>query len=184
MARVKIPSIEVDLPIYHGTDEETLLRGAGHLEGTHLPVGGESTRSVITAHRGLANATMFTDLNRVSEGDSFTIESLGETLVYRVNEIQVIDPTDTGSLQSESGKDLVTLITCTPLGVNTHRILVTGERITPTPAPALHEAGKAPEIPGFPWWALLGTGGILLIGGYLVRRGFVDTRLATSSNAS
>lgn len=177
MGRIKVPGIDVDLPIYHGTSEATLLRGAGHLEGSHLPVGGTGTRTVITAHRGLANSTMFTDLNRVQDGDTFTIEVLGEALVYRVFDIEVIDPKDSSSLRAVPGKDLATLITCTPLGINSHRIVVTGERITPTPPDAVKAVGAAPTIPGFPWWAVLGGGGLVVVTVYVVRRGFADPRL-------
>lgn len=177
MGRIKIPGISVDLPIYHGTSDETLLKGAGHLEGTHLPVGGEGTRSVVTAHRGLANATMFTDLDKVRSGDTFTVEVLGEVLTYRVFDIQVIDPDETSSLRVQPGRDLVTLITCTPLGINSQRIVVTGERITPTPPEDLANAGAAPTIPGFPWWAVIGGLGVVLIGVYCVRQGFVDARV-------
>ncbi|QBE50320.1 class C sortase [Leucobacter triazinivorans] len=176
MGRVKIPAIDVDLPIYHGTDEATLLRGAGHLEGSHLPVGGVGTRTVVTAHRGLANSTMFTHLDRVEPGDTFSIEVLGETLVYRVFDVQVIDPDDSGTLRAVPGADLATLITCTPLGINSHRIVVTGERVTPTPAAALEDAGKSPRVPGFPWWAVLGSGGVVLVGAYVARRGFLDVQ--------
>ena len=168
MSRLRIPGINVDLPIYHGTDEDTLLRGLGHLEGTSLPVGGESTRSVITGHRGLASSRMFTDLDRVKVGDTFTLETFGETLVYRVREVLVVEPDETETLHQEVGEDLVTLITCTPLGVNTHRILVTGERVTPTPQRDIDAAGSPSGLPGFPWWAL-GLGGALVLGaGYLV----------------
>ncbi|MFS0715345.1 class C sortase [Microbacterium sp. 2P01SA-2] len=176
MGRVKIPGIEVDLPIYHGTSEATLLRGAGHLDGSHLPVGGDGTRTVITAHRGLANSTMFTNLNEVKEGDTFSIEVLGNVFVYKVFDIQVIDPSDSSSLRAVPGEDLATLITCTPLGINSHRIVVTGERVTPTPQAALDDVGKAPDLPGFPWWAVLGGAGLLLVGAYVARRGFVDPR--------
>lgn len=177
MGRIKIPGIEVDLPIYHGTSEATLLRGAGHLEGSHLPVGGKGTRTVITAHRGLANSTMFTNLNEVKKGDTFSIEVLGEVLVYKVSDIQVIDPEDSSSLRAVPGEDLATLITCTPLGINSHRIVVTGKRITPTPPEAIRDVGKAPELPGFPWWAVIGGAGVLLVGAYVWRRGYLDPRL-------
>lgn len=183
MARVKIPGIDVDLPIYHGTSEATLLRGAGHLEGSHLPVGGAGTRTVITAHRGLANSTMFTNLNEVKDGDTFTIEVLGDVFVYEVFDVQVIDPNDSGSLRAVPGEDLATLITCTPLGINSHRIVVTGKRITPTPPSALEDIGAAPEIPGFPWWAVLGGAGALLVGAYVARQGFVDQRAVTKRAA-
>lgn len=181
MARVRIPKIGVDLPIYHGTSNETLLRGAGHLQGSHLPVGGPGTRAVITAHRGLANATMFTDLDKVEIGDHFTVETLGEPFVYRVKEIEVIAPDDAGSLVAVPGADLVTLVTCTPLGINTQRILVTGERITPTPPDALAVAGAAPTVPGFPWWVLIVGGGLLVVVGYVWRRGFIDAAASAAA---
>ncbi|MEV4669142.1 class C sortase [Microbacterium sp. LWO12-1.2] len=166
MSRIQIPGIGVDLPVYHGTSEQTLLRGAGHLEGTSLPIGGESTHAVITAHRGLADATMFTDLNRVEVGDLFTVNTFGEVLTYRVVDTRVVDPADTTSIRQEAGRDLVTLVTCTPLGINSHRILVTGERATPTPPGALEAATGPSEAPGFPWW-LLGYGAALAaIAGY------------------
>lgn len=177
MGRIKIPGISVDLPIYHGTSDATLLKGAGHLEGSHLPVGGASTRSVVTAHRGLANSTMFTNLDKVRSGDTFTVETLGEVLTYRVFDIQIIDPDETSSLRVQPGRDLVTLITCTPLGINSQRIVVTGERITPTPPEDLANAGAAPTIPGFPWWSVIGGAGLLLIGAYVFRQGFVDARV-------
>ncbi|MGO3886532.1 MAG: class C sortase [Mycetocola sp.] len=180
MSRVKIPAIGVDLPVYHGTSDEVLERGAGHLEGSHLPVGGEGTRAVLTAHRGLANATMFTNLDDVAVGDVFTVETLGRVLSYRVRDTQVIEPKETGVLRAEPGEDLVTLITCTPLGINTHRILVTGERVTPTPPPALRAAGAAPEIPGFPWWSVYGGAGLLAVAGYVARQGLVEGALRTS----
>lgn len=153
MARIKIPSINVDLPIYHGTSAATLLKGAGHLEGSSLPVGGVGTRTVITAHRGLASATMFTNLNRVKKGDVFTIETFGEVYAYRVFDIQVIDPnTQTRTLLAEPGRDLATLITCTPLGVNSHRIVVTGERVPTDLTNPKNATGIKSDQPGFPWW--------------------------------
>lgn len=180
MARVKIPSIDVDLPVFHGTSDAVLTRGAGHLEGSHLPIGGEGTRSVITAHRGLANATMFTNLDRVKTDDLIIVEMFGEVLAYRVRDIQVIEPQANGTIRPEVGEDLLTLITCTPLGINTHRIVVTAERVTPVPDAEASAAGKPPTIPGFPWWAVLGGGGLLLIGGYVVRQGFQDARASAA----
>lgn len=180
MGRIRIPGIEVDLPIFHGTSESTLLRGAGHLEGSHLPVGGTGTRTVITAHRGLAESTMFTHLDQVRQGDLFTIEVLGRVLAYRVFDIQVIAPEDSGSLHAVAGEDLATLVTCTPLGINSHRIVVTGKRVSPAPSEALDDAGKVPEVPGFPWWALFGGAGLLLVSAYVVHRGFADPPHRTS----
>ncbi|MFF8817709.1 class C sortase [Leucobacter sp. NPDC015123] len=174
MARLQIPAIDLDLPVYHGTSDATLLKGVGHLQGTSLPVGGEGTRSVLTGHRGLANATMFTHLDRVEVGNTFSVEVLGEVLTYRVFDYKVVSPNDTEEIRAVPGKDLMTLITCTPLGVNTHRILVTGERVTPTPAADLDGAGKRPEVPGFPWW-LVGYGlGISLIGVWTWRSGLTS----------
>ena len=168
MGRLRIPSIGVDLPILHGTSDAVLLRGVGHLQGTSLPVGGDSQHSVLTAHRGLASAELFSDLDRVKVGDTFMIEVFGEVLSYRVFDTRVVDPKDTESLFPRKGEDLVTLVTCTPLGINSHRILVTGERITPTPAADLQAAGAAPNVPGFPWWAVGLGAGVLLIVAYLV----------------
>lgn len=184
MGRVKIDAIGVDLPIYHGTGEDALLRGAGHLQGSHLPIGGESRHSVVTAHRGLANSAMFTDLDKVKEGDTFTLEVLGEVFTYQVMQTKVVDPDDTDTIRPEVGRDLVTLVTCTPLGINTHRILVTGERITPTPKADLDAAGKVPEVPGFPWWAVWGALGLAVIAAYLVRSGRADARLRERRTAA
>lgn len=170
MARLRIPKIGVDLPVFHGTSDETLLRGAGHLQGTSLPVGGPDTHSVITAHRGLAEATMFTDLDRIGEGDRFTVSVFGEVLTYRVVSTRVVDPEDTAALRQEPGRDLVTLITCTPLGINSHRILVTGERVTPTPQRDL-DAAQAPAETPFPWWLIAFVTGTAVIGVYVWRSG-------------
>lgn len=153
MARIKIPAINVDLPVYHGTSDQVLLEGVGHLEGTALPVGGPSTHAVLTGHRGLAEAELFTNLDRVEVGDTFTVEVFGEVLTYQVRQTQVVEPTDTETLYPVLGEDLITLVTCTPLGINTQRILVTGERITPTPIEDVKAMGTRPEVPGPPWWA-------------------------------
>lgn len=153
MARLVIPKIDLDLPVYHGTTDETLLKGLGHLEGTSLPVGGENTHAVITGHRGLAQATMFTYLDKVKVGDTFRIEIFGEVLTYEVRSTQVVNPDESEKLRIIPGKDLVTLVTCTPLGINSHRILVTGERIpTPETAPVV---GEKPQVPHFPWWLVI-----------------------------
>ncbi|MFB2580820.1 class C sortase [Herbiconiux sp. P15] len=160
MARLKVPSIDVDLPIYHGTSNDVLDHGVGHLEGTAVPVGGSTTHSVLTAHRGLATSELFTHLDRVQVDDTFTVEVFGEVLTYRVFDKRVVDPAETESLLPVDGRDLITLVTCTPLGVNSHRILVTGERVIPTPQEDLDGAGESPEIPTFPWWVLI-AGGVL-----------------------
>lgn len=129
MGYVEIPSIQVNLPIYHRTDSETLERGIGHLLGSSLPIGGASTHSVLSGHSGLAGQKMFTDLLQVKEGDVFYLHVLGETLAYQVVSLNTVLPYDTSLLGITPGADLCTLITCTPLAVNTHRLLVTGERI-------------------------------------------------------
>lgn len=129
MAQIEIPKINVDLPIYHGTDEETLKIGVGHLQNSSLPVGGENTRSILTGHRGLPNSKLFTRLDELKEGDLFYITTAGEKLAYKINDITVIEPTDVGMLDTVPGKDQVSLITCTPYGLNTHRLVVTGERV-------------------------------------------------------
>ncbi|WP_369344643.1 class C sortase [Bifidobacterium aquikefiricola] len=179
MARIRIPSIRLDLPIYHGTSDAVLQKGIGHLEGTSLPVGGKGTHAVLAGHRGLATATLFTNLDKVKKGNTFTIEVLGETLTYKVFEIAVVDPGDTAALKAFPGKDLVTLVTCTPLGINSQRILVTGERVNPTPKAELQNSGKQPDIPGFPWWAVIQGSAILLAALFVWRSGIVNNR-ATS----
>ncbi len=183
MARLRIPAIDVDLPVYHGTADATLLAGIGHLEGTSLPVGGASTHAVLTGHRGLAQAEMFTHLDRVAVGDTFTVEVFGEVLAYRVVETKVVEPSETEPLKMAKGRDLITLVTCTPLGINTHRILVIGERILPTPTKDLDAAGQAPELPRFPWWAVGLAGGSVLIGLYIWRSGYPVKRGGKSSRA-
>jgi sortase A len=121
MGYVEIPKIDVYLPIYHGTSEEVLAEGAGHLDVTALPIGGEGNHSVISAHRGLPSAELFTRLDEMEEGDTFYIHVLDQTLAYEVDQIEVILPEELTLLQPEEGKDLVTLLTCTPYAVNTHR---------------------------------------------------------------
>lgn len=129
MGYVEIASIGCTLPIYHGTDEGVLQTGVGHLEGTSLPVGGESTHCVISGHRGLPSAKLFTDLDQLAEGDTFIIRILDEILTYEVDQIRIVLPDQLDALEIEEGKDYCTLMTCTPYGVNTHRLLVRGHRI-------------------------------------------------------
>ena len=126
---VKIDKIGVEIPIYHGTSEKVLNRGVGHLEGSSLPVGGESTHSVMSAHRGLPSAKLFTDLDRLEYGDTFQIIILDQVLTYQVDQVKTITPKEFGDLLIEEGKDYCTLFTCTPYGINTHRLLVRGVRI-------------------------------------------------------
>ncbi len=133
MGYVDIPVISVHLPIYHYSDEESLTKGCGHIFGSSLPVGGESSHAVITAHRGLPTAEMFSELDQVREGDKFFLRILNQTLAYEVDRIEVVEPSDTRSLAIERGSDYVTLVTCTPYGVNTDRLLVRGHRVDYVP---------------------------------------------------
>lgn len=126
---IEIPSIDVTLPIYRGTSEEVLQVAIGHIEGSSLPVGGPSTHCVISGHRGLPSSRLFTDIDQLSEGDIFTLLVLDETLTYEVDQIRIVEPDDTSLLEIEEGEDLCTLVTCTPYGVNSHRLLVRGHRV-------------------------------------------------------
>ena len=144
---VKIDKIGVEIPIYHGTSEKVLNRGVGHLEGSSLPVGGESTHSVMSAHRGLPSAKLFTDLDRLEYGDTFQIIILDQVLTYQVDQVKTITPKEFGDLLIEEGKDYCTLFTCTPYGINTHRLIVRGIRIeTITEKPVLYVANEAFRI--------------------------------------
>lgn len=130
MGSLEIPKINVDLPIYHGTEDETLSVGVGHVEGTSLPVGGNNTRTILTGHRGLPSSKLFTRLDELVEGDLFYITTLNETMAYLIKTIEVMDPEEAELLEIMPDKDLATLITCTPYGLNTHRLVITGERVT------------------------------------------------------
>lgn len=129
MGYIEIPEIKVSLPIYHGTDEAVLQIAIGHIEGSSLPVGGESTHCVLSGHRGLPSAKLFSNLDRLEEGDTFIIRILDEMLTYEVDQIRIVEPDDLSDLEIVQGQDLCTLVTCTPYGVNTHRLLVRGHRI-------------------------------------------------------
>ena len=129
MGYVEIPVIGVSLPIYHGTDEAILQIAAGHIRGSSFPTGGESTHCVISGHSGLPSARLFTELEKVKEGEIFYLKVLDETLAYEVDQIRVVEPEDFSLLEIEAGKDFCTLVTCTPYGINTHRLLVRGTRI-------------------------------------------------------
>ena len=144
---LKIDRIGVELPIYHGTSDSVLSRGVGHLQGSSLPVGGENTHSVMSAHRGLPSAKLFTDLDRMEIGDTFQIVVLDQVLTYQVDQIKVITPRELGDLQIVEGMDYCTLFTCTPYGINTHRLLVRGVRIeTMKEKPALYVSNEAFRI--------------------------------------
>lgn len=129
MGYLTIPKIDLQLPIYHGTSDEVLKTSIGHVEGTSLPVGGSKSHCVLSGHRGLPSARLFTDLDKMAEGDTFTLSILNETLTYEVDQIRIVLPEDLSSLTLEDGQDYCTLVTCTPYGVNTHRLLVRGHRI-------------------------------------------------------
>ncbi len=176
MAYVDIPKINVYLPVQHGTGAETLEKAVGHVVGTSLPVGGESTHAVLSAHSGMASAKLFSDIDKLEKGDVFYIHVLGEVLAYKVDAINTVLPTDTSLLQIEDGKDLVTLVTCTPFGVNTHRLLVRGHRVLYVPEQIAEEAETQKATSSWTQHYLtglgIGLGVVAVIGGgyFLVRR--------------
>ncbi|MEI2827445.1 MAG: class C sortase [Dermatophilaceae bacterium] len=145
MARIRIPSLKVDLPVLHGTSDDALAKGVGHFFGTALPVGGPGTHAVLTGHSSLSNATLFDHLDRLTEGDEFYIEVLGDTIAYRVDKITIVLPDQLDGLASTPGADHLTLVTCTPHAVNSHRLLVRATRIPYSP---VHEAGPTGTIAG------------------------------------
>ena len=176
MAYVDIPKIGVYLPVQHGTDADTLERAVGHVVGTSLPVGGASTHAVLSAHSGMASSKLFSDIDQLAAGDVFYIHVLGEVLAYKVDAIHTVLPTDTSLLQIEEGKDLVTLVTCTPFGINTHRLLVRGHRV---PYTLEQEVSAAEEKPVASSWTqhyltglAVGLGAVAVVGGgyFLVRK--------------
>ena len=161
MGIVEIPKINIKLPIYHTTDEDVLVKAAGHLEGSSLPVGGENSHAVISAHRGLPSAALFTDLDKLKEGDHFLLHILDDTLCYEVDRIEIVEPEQTDSLAVEEGEDLVTLLTCTPYGVNSHRLLVRGHRVPYNPEEIQeNETGNTPFSfhTNYLLWVLVGLG--------------------------
>ena len=176
MAYIDIPKINVYLPVQHGTGAETLEKSVGHVVGTSLPVGGSSTHAVLSAHSGMASSKLFSDIDRLAEGDTFYIHVLGDTLAYEVDGINTVLPTDTSLLQIEEGKDFVTLVTCTPFGVNTHRLLVRGHRVPYVPEQKAEtaEAQKATSswMQHYLTGLGIGLGAVAVVGGayFLVRR--------------
>ncbi len=175
MAYMDIPKINVYLPVQHGTDADTLERAVGHVVGTSLPVGGSSTHAVLSAHSGMASSKLFSDIDQLAAGDVFYIHVLGDTLAYKVDVIHTVLPTDTSLLQIEDSKDYVTLVTCTPFGVNTHRLLVRGRRVLYTP----EQETTAAEKPAASSWMQhyltglgIGLGAVAVAGGgyFLMRR--------------
>ena len=176
MAYVDIPKINVYLPVQHGTDADTLEKSVGHVVGTSLPVGGESTHAVLSAHSGMASSKLFSDIDQLAEGDMFYIHVLGDTLAYKVDAIHTVLPTDTHLLQIEDGKDYVTLVTCTPFGVNTHRLLVRGHRVPYVPEQEVPATAEKPVASSWTQHYLtglgIGLGVVAAVGGgyFLVRR--------------
>lgn len=160
MGQLVIPAIDVNLPMYHGTDEETLEKGIGHLYGTSLPVGGQSAHSVLTGHTGIVSATILNRLDEVELGESIYIRTVGQDLKYEVSDIRVVLPEETDSLQIVEGEDLLTVITCTPYGINSHRLLVTGHRVPmdPNEATVFEEADSK-----FDWWMLVVAGAVIIV---------------------
>ena len=176
MAYVDIPKINVYLPVQHGTDADTLENSVGHVVGTSLPVGGSSTHAVLSAHSGMASSKLFSDIDQLAEGDTFYIHVLGEVLAYKVDAIHTVLPTDTRLLQIEEGEDYVTLVTCTPFGVNTHRLLVRGHRVPYVPEQGAPAAAEKPVASSWTQHYLtglgVGLGAVAVVGGayFLVRR--------------
>ena len=151
MGYVVIPKIQVNLPIYHGTDAEVLDRGVGHLLGSSLPVGGENTHTILSGHSGMASQKMFSDLEQLTQGDVFYLNVLNETLAYQVTEINTVLPYETDLLGIIPGEDLCTIVTCTPYGINTHRLLVRGSRISYEETAALKEETASTEPAASTW---------------------------------
>lgn len=163
MSRIRVESAGIDLPVRHGTDDSSIATGAGHVYGTALPVGGEGNRTVLTAHTGMQSATLFDHLTDVKVGDIMVVETYGEKLTYKVTDIRTVLPSQSDALTAVPGKDLLTLMTCTPYGVNTHRLLVTGER-TSNAEGATTEPGVQHELAGLSWMMkAMGTLAVALI---------------------
>lgn len=166
MARLRIPDIGVSLPVYHGTSDDVLTRGIGHLQGSALPVGGSGTNSVLTGHSGIPEAVLLTDLHDLRGGEIVSVDVLGETLTYVVDSISTVLPTETDLLQPVPDADLLTLVTCTPVGVNSHRLLVQAHRVDDDTAPSAVTVGGTAGA-GFPWWAVV-LGAALVVGTWFV----------------
>lgn len=179
LARLRVPSIDLNQTVRHTLDEAVLSSGLGHMEGSSLPVGGESTNAVIGGHRGLATAVGFTRLDEVEKGDQVFVDVLNDTLTYEVVSYEVLSPGDADMQPIQEGKDLLTLVTCTPIGLNTERIVAVAERVTPGPAA---DAIPAPAAVGFPWWAAAVGGGLLLSAGYVAAPAVRDRRTMKGSS--
>ena len=171
MGYIEIPKINVYLPIYHGTGDSSLSKGVGHLLGSSLPVGGESTHSILSGHSGMASQTMFTDLEQLGIGDVFYLYVLGDVLAYQVMEINTVLPSDTSLLGIWEGEDCCTLVTCTPYRVNTHRLLITGSRIPYEEAEQITVQMEVEDSPGSHWMQYYLRGleiGLAVVAGFLV----------------
>lgn len=182
MARVVVPSINVVLPVFHGTSSQVLDVGAGHMYGTSLPVGGLNTNSVITAHSGIDGNRLFNDLHDMEFGDVFMVEVAGRIMFYQVDQITIVEYDTVMLFPSESGNDYLTLLTCTPIGINSHRLLVRGVRFEPEPDIQEVIVNYAPEGEGFPWWAIQWLSAVLMSGiitNFTVK--FISRRKAISS---
>ena len=177
MGYIEVPKIDCSLPIYHGTDEGALQIAIGHLEGSSLPVGGKSTHCVLSGHRGLPSARLFTDLDQMEEGDVFVLNVLGRKLAYEVDQIKIVEPDDISDIFIEDGKDYVTLVTCTPYGINSHRLLVRGTRVPYVEAEKEQQVSRQEEstwnqeylhaiIVGVEWTAV-GIGAVLVLTGFV-----------------
>ena len=182
MGYVEVPKINIKIPIYHTTDENVLEKAAGHLEGSSLPVGGESTHSVISAHRGLPSASLFTDLDKLEAGDHFLLYILDDVLCYEVDKISVVEPDETQSLAVEEGEDFVTLLTCTPYGVNSHRLLVRGHRVPYEPEAVEDEQLSLSDMSlhtNYLLWVIVG---LLITAAFVLGLYFYDKRRKTKGS--
>lgn len=163
MGYIQIPKINLRLPVYHGTTEAVLEAGSGHMEGTHLPVGGAGTHAVLTGHTGLQSSVLFTNLTQLEENDEFYLTIMGEVLAYRIDQISVVLPTETEGLQAVDGEDYVTLVTCTPYGVNSHRLLVRGQRVPYTPEEIEEKIANTGSVIDWMTVVLIGVIALLII---------------------
>ncbi len=167
MSSLTIPVLDASFPVFHGATEETLRKGVGHLYGSSLPVGGSGTHAVLTAHAGLPEAELFTHLNRMRAGDDFWVDTYGRSMHYRVSGVETVDPNDLAQLGPQPGRDMVTLVTCAPVGVNNYRLLVHAERVPDDPGVAT----QTPQVSGigFPWWALAIAAALAIVARSIVR---------------
>lgn len=184
MGYISIPKIDVKIPIYHGTSARILQKGVGHLEGSSFPIGGDSTHSILSAHRGLPSAKLFTDLDQLVKGDMFYIHILDQVFTYQVDQVLVIDPSNTEPLRIQEGKDYVTLVTCTPYAVNTHRLLVRGTRIMPEKTPEKIEIKRKMIFSDFMFYTGIGIGIIVFAITVIIVRRLVKKNVHLETNAS